>query len=88
MEIGDEVSCYIPGHGSNATIGLVIGIPHFSEGDDVVISNDNALGMPVSIHHCTSTGRVDLLRANYYRARYIAKFPNYLKSKLILAPER
>lgn len=82
LKIGDSVTYRIPGRLGNIAFEeeqmLVIGQPHHSKNwSHVVLSDEDATGMPINAAHCEVTG-YDVLEAMRLRARYEAAFPGFL----------
>lgn len=76
-KLGDMVEYSI--NGAYANFGVVIGEPHYSKDDIIVIATTFALGGPVNIMHIERKVGSDLISAMQYRNRYEEKFPNFLK---------
>ena len=84
LAIGDEVYCFIPGHGSAGCHGFVIGVMSYAKHDEVVCiaSEKYYSGMPVNTAHLQRTGEHHLDAARLLRAMYQKQFPDAFKAEL------
>lgn len=76
FKFGEWVDC-------SYTVGyqeyLVIGEPDYTDGGHVVLSDAEAIGMPISVGHCSSIGATNVELAIALRERYLMSFPGKLK---------
>jgi hypothetical protein len=82
LKIGDEVYCFIKGHGSEGCFGFIIGVMSYAtDADDevVCIASEQYSGMPVNTAHLQRTGehRPDVARAR--REQYLMQIPGAFK---------
>ena len=78
MKFGDFVKAEIDDR-EGTDFGWIIGEPHDSDGDVVMIASEGTLGMPINVHWLTIVGEPDNERAVDLRRRYSSEYPDSLK---------
>ena len=78
---GDEVVYDLgESHGTPPGCGIVIGEPHYSDNDVLMLAGEKSIGMPIAAGHCRRTGLRDTKDAKMYRDRWNQEMdPNFLK---------
>jgi hypothetical protein len=82
LRVGDEVYCFIKGHGSGGNFGFVIGVMSYAtdaSNEVVCIASERYSGMPVNTAHLQRTGVYHLDAARLLREMYLKQTPGAFK---------
>jgi hypothetical protein len=81
LAIGDEVYCFISGHGSVGSYGFIIGVMSYASKDEevVCIASEKYSGMPVNTAHLQRTFKSDPDVARARREQYLQQMPGAFK---------
>ena len=85
LAIGDEVYCFIKGHGSEGGFGFIIGVMSYAtdaSNEIVCIASAAYSGMPVNTAHLQRTGHRNLDVARARREQYLQQLPGAFKAEL------
>lgn len=82
MKFGDIVEYDLTAsHGGQIEQASIIGEPHYSDGDVVMLATENCIGMPINVGHCKVIATGNESHAEELRARYVSKHPGFLKER-------